>query len=94
MTATIVPLTLAFALKVNVEGAADSAALAAADTLLGLFPGDPCERAADLAEVHGVQLMSCTIEGAEVRVRTAVTYLAFDVVANARAGPPRFDVTS
>lgn len=45
--------------------AADLSALAAADTARGLRIGDPCEVAAELAQLNGAEVLDCAVVGPE-----------------------------
>ncbi len=69
--------------------AADLAALAGAVALQHLRP--PCPDVARAAEANDVELVSCRVEGDEVRVGTEVTVRLLGreltVAARARAGP-------
>ena len=89
--ATIAVLGVAAALAVRHRAAtaADAAALAAADVVLGAVTGEPCARAEHVASANGFDLFSCRVEGAEavVAVRTEVLGVAVEV--QARAGAPR-----
>lgn len=74
------------------QAAADLAALAAADVLLGRSPGPPCVVAAAVASRNGAELDQCAVTGREVivraKVRPATTIAAVgDAAATARAGP-------
>jgi secretion/DNA translocation related TadE-like protein len=69
-------------------GAADAAALAAADVALGNAVGVPCDRAAEVAVANGVALLSCERSGPKVRVATGTTVLGVPVRVVAVAGPP------
>ncbi|MBP3042548.1 flp pilus-assembly TadE/G-like family protein [Arthrobacter jiangjiafuii] len=72
--------------------AADLSALAAADTLRGLRPGDPCTVAAEVAARNGAELAGCTAEpgdqSVQVATEMAVPLLPFPATGQARAGPP------
>lgn len=65
---------------------ADGAALAAADTLLGWLPGDPCSAAERVASAHGAQLASCAVDEVSVVVTVRRSILAVAVDRSARAG--------
>jgi len=73
----------------RVAGAADAAALAAADALSGLLEADPCALAADVASAAGTVLRDCEMETRTGEARTVVTVLTpFGTVeARARAAP-------
>jgi secretion/DNA translocation related TadE-like protein len=88
LTGLAVPLYLALATKSIVRGAADSAALAAADARSGAVAGFPCAVAAKVATANESQLVDCTVDGLVATVTVHRWILAFDVVATATAGPP------
>lgn len=67
------------------RAAADSAALAAADTLLWR-EGEPCDSAERLAAAHGAQLLNCACEGLDCKVTARLTALGIPLTASARAG--------
>ena len=73
-------------------GAADSAALAGADAMVGLLgdEADPCAMAQEIVEALGGTLSDCSpnTERFEVRVRVAVRSGVVKVTREARAGPP------
>ncbi|WP_193750509.1 hypothetical protein [Curtobacterium luteum] len=73
---------------VRAQAAADAAALAAAAALVGLVPGDPCARAATVAEADGAVLAGCSTVGARARATTTIGTGAFAVSAVAVAGAP------
>jgi secretion/DNA translocation related TadE-like protein len=72
----------------RVAGAADSAALAAADAASGAVPGVPCDRAAEVASALGAGMRSCELVELIATVSVSVPFGAFEVTATARAGPP------
>lgn len=76
------------AARARVEAAADAGALAAADTLSGLLPGVPCDRAADAVAAHGAALADCRLDGLVADVVASDRVAGFAIVAAARAGPP------
>lgn len=82
------PLSAALIAKQRVTGAADAAALAAADIAVGLLPGYPCEAAASVAAGNAGTLSACQIDGLVVTVRVSATVGLFPVTATATAGPP------
>lgn len=88
LVSLLLPLWIVLAAKQRVSGAADAAALAAADVAVGILPGVPCEAAASVAKANGAKLNGCGLDGAIVTVRSSVTVLGFDVSARATAGPP------
>lgn len=72
-------------------GAADAAALAAADAAAGWVEGEPCALAAELAEAARVRLSSCTVDTAtaEARVTVSVRTPIGSTQMRSRAGPWR-----
>lgn len=48
-----------YRVRQNLQHAADASALAAADTLLGVATGFPCDRARQLADTYNVTLDTC-----------------------------------
>ncbi|MCR6029837.1 hypothetical protein GGQ22_00080 [Nocardioides sp. zg-579] len=74
------------------QSAADLAALAGAATVAAPGRGDPCAAAAAIAGRNGAVLLTCTVEGREVRVRAEAPGPRWlgqvaDLAADARAGP-------
>ncbi|GAB3605318.1 hypothetical protein GCM10027413_07270 [Conyzicola nivalis] len=88
LTVMLVPLYSVFAKKQSLAGAADAAALAAADVRVGLEPGEPCAVAARVASANGGRLASCHVDGLVVTVRVTATVAGFAVGVAATAGPP------
>lgn len=80
----------ASALSQRLAGAADSAALAAADAASGAVPvdGDPCDAADRIARAFGAALDSCALNGPVAIVHVSAAYAGFTAVAGSRAGPP------
>lgn len=72
----------------RIVGAADSAALAAADAASGAVTGEPCERAREIASAWGAQLIVCELDGLVATVAVADEFGRVPVTASARAGPP------
>lgn len=68
--------------------AADAAALAAGDVLIGWSAGEPCAAAERLAAVHGAALRDCRIESSTVIVVVSGPVLGIPIERAARAGPP------
>ena len=87
VTAVLVPVLALLPAKQSVQGAADAAALAAADTASGLMPGVPCEMAALAAELNAARLVGCTVDGLTATVTVAATAGILPIGARARAGP-------
>lgn len=88
ITTLLAPLCAALSARQNMAGAADAAALAAANTASGRLPGVPCEAAERTAAVNGARLDACDTDGLEVTVTVSTSVLVFTVSAMARAGPP------
>lgn len=84
----LVPLSIALVAKQRAAGAADAAALAAADIAIGLVPGSPCSAAESVAGANGARLRACEIDGVIVTVRVEVPVAGFEVSGAATAGPP------
>lgn len=72
----------------QLSSAADAAALAAADVLLGWVPGDPCAAAERIAEAHAVRLTGCDAVGTAVTVRVTLVTLGMTLERSSRAGAP------
>ena len=70
-------------------GAADNAAIAAADTVSGALPGEPCERAEEVAEASGARVSACGTDDLDATVTVEVSFAGMVATARARAGPPR-----
>ena len=72
----------------RIIGAADTAALAAADGASGAIGVDPCGAAADVARGNGATLTDCLLDGlvATVTVSGRVGLMGF--TARSTAGPP------
>ena len=88
LTAVLLPLFAALVVGQAVQGAADAAALAAADTASGVVAGVPCAAAAEAARLNGASVTVCTVEGLIASVTAVRGYLVFELGARARAGPP------
>nr|RZI37115.1 hypothetical protein BJQ95_00458 [Cryobacterium sp. SO1] len=87
LTAVLVPVLALLPAHQSVQGAADAAALAAADIASGLIPGVPCDTAARAAELNGARLAACTVDGLIATVTVARTVGVFPISSRARAGP-------
>lgn len=74
----------------RVAGAADAAALAAADAASGAIITDeePCALAARVAAASGASIDSCTVDGVVATVQVQAAYAGLAAVSRARAGPP------
>lgn len=88
LTALALPLYSVLVTKRAVGGAADAAALAAADVAVGRAPGAICVVAARVAEANDAVLTGCRPDGLVVTVRAETVVLGFTVAAVASAGPP------
>jgi secretion/DNA translocation related TadE-like protein len=91
ITLVVLPLYGAFAARQAVSGAADAAALAAADTRAGVVSGYPCELAQAIAELNATRLVNCELDGLVATVAVSRMILGIDVVVFATAGPPAFE---
>ena len=67
--------------------AADAAALAAADVLLGAAPGDPCTVAGLVAERNLATLESCELDGYVATVTAGSRVSGVPILARSTAGP-------
>lgn len=85
----VVGLGTALATRQRIVAAADAAALAAADTALGIHPGVPCDAARAVARAHDVTLASCALDGVVATVEVVGTVAGVPVGVRSRAGPPR-----
>ncbi|NUL47452.1 hypothetical protein F7P69_19930 [Cellulosimicrobium funkei] len=94
VTLVLLGATLALGTSVTAAaraaGAADLAALAAADAARGLVAADPCALAAQTAQRHGAAMTACAAEGdGTVRVQTRYdSPLPWPADGRSRAGPP------
>ena len=84
----LMPLYSALIERQRVAGAADAAALAAADVAVGREPGMPCAAARLVAEANDASLDACVVDGYVVTVRVVSTTGLIPVEAVATAGPP------
>lgn len=83
----LIPLLLGLTERRSVAGAADAAALAAADTVVGIIPGVPCDSAGRVARANGASIVSCEVDGVIVTVTALRMLLGVSVTAVATAGP-------
>jgi len=88
VTAMALPLYALLVARQALAGAADAAALAAADVRVGILPGDPCAVAETVAAANGADLSGCVIDGLVVTVTVSGTVAGFAVGVSATAGPP------
>lgn len=84
----VTPLARVLVVRAEMAGAADAAALAAADVARGILPGVPCVMATSVAMSNGASLDECRVDGVVVTVRVSTIVLALSVTATATAGPP------
>lgn len=70
----------------RLAGAADAAALAAADAALGVVSLEPCAAAAMTAEHNGAAIEACDLDGATATVTVTAAVLGITAYATARAG--------
>lgn len=84
----ILPVTTVLSTQQRAAGAADAAALAAADVAVGIRSGSPCAVAATVAAGNAAQLDGCLIDGPTATVRVTTSVLGFAVSARATAGRP------
>jgi len=87
LTAVLVPVLAQLPVSQAVQGAADAAALAAADTASGLVPGVPCDAAARAAELNAAALSGCTVDGLIATVSVSRGVGLVTLGSSARAGP-------
>ena len=88
VVATVLPLQFALSRRHAMAGAADAAALAAADARSGAVAGVPCDLAARVASANGARLDACAVDGLVATVRVSTRVLGITVTATASAGPP------
>ncbi|QYH37031.1 hypothetical protein FFT87_14445 [Salinibacterium sp. M195] len=88
LTALVIPLYWALSARHALAGAADAAALAAADTASGLIAGYPCDNAERLAVANDAHIEECTVDGRIVTVTASRRILGILVTTSATAGPP------
>ena len=85
---TALPLYTVLVSRSSVAGAADAAALAAADARIGVVGGFPCDVAAEVAAANGAELVDCELDGYVATVSAQRSVLGFTVSVRATAGPP------
>ncbi len=89
LVCAVAPIGGVLAAHQRLQGAADAAALAAADIASGRVAGGvPCEAAAALAASAGARLDDCALAGQVAHVSLSTELLGFALHAEARAGPP------
>ena len=79
-SALLIPLSAAVSLRHRAAGAADAAALAAADAASGWSAGPPCAEAGRLAAENRAALARCEIDGLVVTVEVEIA-TGFGVIA-------------
>lgn len=88
----LAPLYSALIERNRLAGAADAAALAAADVAVGREPGMPCAAADRVALANDTRVTACVVDGVIVTVRVTsnrTTHrLPLPLDATATAGPP------
>jgi secretion/DNA translocation related TadE-like protein len=83
----LIPLLGGFVIHQRLQGVADIAALAAADTASGLQPGNPCKNAENISARATFTVQECRLDGLISRVTVMTVFGPFELVAQARAGP-------
>jgi len=83
-----VTLAAALTARQRVIGAADLAALAAADAASGAIGGVPCEVAGAVATGNRTHLTACEAESLVVSVTVVGSFAGIPIEAHSRAGPP------
>ncbi len=78
----------ALVVRQRVNGAADAAALAAADGASGAVAGVPCGLAARVAQANHAVLSRCALDGLVATVAVAATFGWLPFSARSTAGPP------
>jgi secretion/DNA translocation related TadE-like protein len=94
VAAMAIPLYSVLVRKQAVAGAADAAALAAADVRVGILAGEPCSVAGEVAAANGFELAGCALDGLVVTVVVRASVAGFPLAATATAGPPSGDPPS
>ncbi|MES2092756.1 MAG: Rv3654c family TadE-like protein [Actinomycetota bacterium] len=84
----LIPVATVLPAQQRAAGAADAAALAAADVAVGIRAGNPCAVAATVAAANATSLDGCVVDGTTATVRVATSALGFAVSARATAGRP------
>lgn len=78
----------ALVVRQRIIGAADAAALAAADGASGAVPADPCSAAAAVAGSMGGTLTACALDGLVATVEVSGGFGSIPFSARSTAGPP------
>ncbi len=84
----VLALGAALVVRQRVIGAADAAALAAADAASGAIPGVPCAQAERIANANAANLQTCVLDGLVASVTVAANVGVVPVSARSTAGPP------
>ncbi len=84
----VAPFGAVLVAQSRARGAADAAALAAADVAIGLRTGSPCTVAGEVAAIGGATVAECAVDGVIVTVRVTVPAARWPIAATATAGPP------
>ncbi|WP_440708427.1 Rv3654c family TadE-like protein [Herbiconiux sp. YIM B11900] len=88
LVCALAPLGAALAGHQRLQGAADSAALAAADTASGRVAGFPCEAAGEVTASLAGSLVGCVVADGLATVVVSGEVGGIPLTASARAGPP------
>lgn len=83
-----VAVASALTARQRVVGAADLAALAAADAASGAIGGRPCQVASAVATGNRARLTACESDGLVVSVTVSGEFAGIPIAAHSRAGPP------
>lgn len=84
----LLPVIAVVSVQQRAAGAADAAALAAADVAVGIRSGSPCLVAAVVAVANTTRLERCLLDESTATVRVTGSVLGFEVSARATAGRP------
>ena len=87
LAAVVVPLYAVLSARSSVAGAADAAALAAADARVGAVSGYPCVRASQAAAANDAMVTACTVDGLVATVTVQRQIAGFTIEQTATAGP-------
>jgi DNA topoisomerase-1 len=84
----VLALGSALVVRQRIIGAADGAALAAADAASGAVAGVPCVLAAGVADANRATLHECHVDGLVVTVTVGTSFGVVPFSARSTAGPP------
>ncbi|MBX3194089.1 MAG: helicase [Schumannella sp.] len=87
-SSAVLVLGAALTVRQRAIGAADAAALAAADGASGAIAGEPCELAARVAAANRTALTGCQVDGLVATVQVSVRAGPAGATARSTAGPP------